>query len=70
MLLDVAHDSEAIYHQMDHQNIEPFIDLNSHSKKNTKTGGIEFISKSKEFRKESRIKEILAERGEHPGLVE
>lgn len=30
---------------------------------------IEFISKSKAFRKEARIKEILAERGEHPGLV-
>ena len=29
MLLDAAHDAEAIYHLMDHQNIEPFIDLNS-----------------------------------------
>jgi len=37
MLLDAAHDSEAIYHLMDHQNVEPFIDLNSRSKKNTKT---------------------------------
>ena len=37
MLLDAAHDAEAIYHLMDHQNIEPFIDLNSRSKKNTKT---------------------------------
>ncbi|SFR16316.1 hypothetical protein [Desulfoscipio geothermicus] len=30
---------------------------------------IEFIRKTKEFRKEKRIKEILKERGEHPGLV-
>ena len=37
MLLDAAHDSEAIYHLMDHQNMEPFIDLNKRSKKNTKT---------------------------------
>ena len=39
MLLDAAHDAEAIYHLMDHQNIEPFIDLNCRSKKNTKSGG-------------------------------
>ncbi|MBI1745456.1 MAG: MarR family transcriptional regulator [Acidobacteria bacterium] len=30
---------------------------------------IEFIRKSKAFRKEARIKEIIRERGEHPGLV-
>jgi hypothetical protein len=30
---------------------------------------IEFIQKSKAFRKEERIQEILAERGSHPGLV-
>lgn len=30
---------------------------------------IEFIKKVKRFRKEDRIKEILAQRGEHPGLV-
>ena len=30
---------------------------------------IEFIRKIKEFRKEKRIKEILKERGTHPGLV-
>jgi len=30
---------------------------------------IEFIRKLKAFRKEARIKQILAERGEHPGLV-
>ncbi len=37
MLLDAAHDAEAIYLLLDHQNIEPFIDLNTRSKKNTKT---------------------------------
>ena len=26
MLLDSAHDAEAIYHLMEHQNVEPFID--------------------------------------------
>ncbi len=31
--------------------------------------GIEFISKSGDFRKEDRIQEILKERGNHPGLV-
>jgi hypothetical protein len=30
---------------------------------------IEFVRKSKTFRKEARVKEILAGRGEHPGLV-
>jgi len=39
MLLDAAHDAEAIYLLLDHQNTEPFIDLNNRSKKNTKTGG-------------------------------
>ena len=38
MLLDSAHDAEAIYHLMEHQNVEPFIDLNCRSKKNTETG--------------------------------
>lgn len=37
MLLDAAHDAEAIYLLLDHQNIEPFIDLNHRSKKNTAT---------------------------------
>jgi hypothetical protein len=37
MLLDAAHDAEAIYLLLDHQNIEPFIDLNNRSKKNTAT---------------------------------
>jgi transposase-like protein len=35
MLLDAAHDAEAIYLLLDHQNMEPFIDLNVRSKKNT-----------------------------------
>jgi hypothetical protein len=39
MLLDAAHDAEAIYLLLDHQNAEPFIDLNNRSKNNTKTGG-------------------------------
>lgn len=30
---------------------------------------IEFVSKSNEMRKEQRIREIVAERGDHPGLV-
>jgi hypothetical protein len=30
---------------------------------------IEFIRKTKAFRKEQRIKEIIRERGDHPGLV-
>ena len=37
MLLDAAHDAEAIYLLLDQQNIEPFIDLNNRSKKNTAT---------------------------------
>ncbi|WP_458633746.1 hypothetical protein [Paenibacillus sp. CMAA1364] len=37
MLLDAAHDAEAIYLLLDHQDIEPFIDLNNRSKKNTAT---------------------------------
>jgi len=39
MLLDAAHDAEAIYHLLDYQNIEPFIDLNSRSKKVITTSG-------------------------------
>jgi hypothetical protein len=38
ILLDSAHDAEAIYSLMQHQKVEPFIDLNCRSKKNTKTG--------------------------------
>lgn len=30
---------------------------------------IEFVRKTKYFRKEKRIKQILKERGDHPGLV-
>jgi len=37
MLLDAAHDADAIYHLLDSQNTEPFIDLNNRSKKNTAT---------------------------------
>lgn len=37
ILLDAAHDAEAIYFLLDHQNAEPFIDLNNRGKKNTKT---------------------------------
>jgi len=36
MLLDAAHDADAIYRLLDYQNAEPFIDLNCRSKKNTK----------------------------------
>ena len=34
ILLDAAHDAEAIYELLDHQNVEPFIDLNVRTKKN------------------------------------
>lgn len=37
VLLDAAHDAEAIYLLLDHQDMEPFIDLNNRSKKNTAT---------------------------------
>ena len=37
MLLDAAHDAEAIYVLLDHQNAEAFIDLNNRSKKNLLT---------------------------------
>ncbi len=37
MLLDAAHVAEAIYLLLNHQHIEPFIDLNNRSKKNTAT---------------------------------
>jgi len=35
MLLDAAHDAESIYLLLAHQGMEPFIDLNARSKKNT-----------------------------------
>ncbi len=44
MLLDAAHDADAIYRLLDHQNTEPFIDLNCRNKKNTKTNGDILIS--------------------------
>jgi hypothetical protein len=37
MLLDAAHDAEAIYKLLDHHDIEPFIDLNARTKKNFST---------------------------------
>lgn len=37
ILLDAAHDAEAIYELLDHQNVEPFIDLNVRTKKNFST---------------------------------
>lgn len=37
ILLDAAHDAEAIYALLDHQRIEPFIDLNHRGKKKTAT---------------------------------
>lgn len=37
MLLDAAHDAEAIYQLLDHKQVEPFIDLNKRAKKNIKT---------------------------------
>lgn len=37
MLLDAAHDAEAIYKLLDHHDIEPFIDLNKRTKKNIST---------------------------------
>lgn len=39
MLLDAAHDAESIYVLLDHQGMEPFIDLNVRSKKNTVSQG-------------------------------
>lgn len=39
MLLDAAHDAEAIYQLLDHGQVEPFIDLNARTKKNTGTSG-------------------------------
>ena len=38
-LLDAAHDAEAIYELLEHQGIEPFIDLNSRTKKNFSSEG-------------------------------
>jgi hypothetical protein len=39
VLLDAAHDAEAIYGLLDHQNMEPFIDLNTRKKRTTATSG-------------------------------
>jgi hypothetical protein len=43
MLLDAAHDAEAIYLLLAHQNMEPFIDLNVRAKKNTPAKGSDVI---------------------------
>jgi hypothetical protein len=51
---------------------EPLRDeLREHAQRLAEEAGleIEFIRRYKSFRKEERIKTILAERGEHPGLV-
>lgn len=39
MLLDAAHDAESIYLLLEHQGMEPFIDLNVRSKNNTTSKG-------------------------------
>lgn len=39
MLLDAAHDAESIYLLLEHQGMEPFIDLNVRSKKNSASKG-------------------------------
>src|SRR5206468_3817962 len=39
MLLDAAHDAESIYLLLEHQGMEPFIDLNVRSKKKTPSKG-------------------------------
>jgi len=46
-------------------------DLRKHAEKIASEAGlnIEFIRNSKAFRKEQRIKDIITERGNHPGLV-
>ncbi len=47
------------------------LELRDHAERIAKDNGLEiqFINKIKSFRKESRIKELLQERGMHPGLV-
>ncbi|MEX2013754.1 MAG: transposase, partial [Parcubacteria group bacterium] len=44
ILLDAAHDAEAIYTLIDHQKQQPIIDLNKRGKKNIETGGAVQIS--------------------------
>lgn len=51
---------------------EPFRDeIRTHAERLAQEAGltIEFIRRAKDFRKEQRIKQLLATRGEHPGLV-
>ncbi|MCR8657271.1 dipeptidyl peptidase 3 [Paenibacillus sp. T3-5-0-4] len=65
-----AHDAEAIYMLLAHQNIEPFIDLNNRSKKNSATdsdiqispAGIQICPKSSQ--KETKLtKKVLSQFG-------
>src|ERR1051325_705572 len=54
------------------QFVQPFRDaIRAHAEKIAAEEGVtvEFIRKMKTFRKEDRIQQLLAERGEHPGLV-
>ena len=46
-------------------------DIRAHAERLAAEAGIEieFIRKHKDFRKEARVKAIIAERGDHPGLV-
>jgi len=51
---------------------EPFRDeIRAHAERLAQEAGltIEFIRRVKDFRKEERIKRLLAQRGDHPGLV-
>lgn len=48
MLLDAAHDAESIYLLLEHQGMEPFIDLNIRSKKNIQSKGSSDIKISPE----------------------
>jgi hypothetical protein len=54
------------------QFVHPFRDaIRAHAEKVAAEEGVtvEYIRRMKTFRKEDRIREILAERGDHPGLV-
>jgi hypothetical protein len=54
------------------QFVQPFRDaIRAHAEKVAAEEGVtvEYIRKMKTFRKEDRIQQILAERGDHPGLV-
>ncbi|HYC88594.1 MAG TPA: hypothetical protein VEO54_05240 [Thermoanaerobaculia bacterium] len=54
------------------QFVQPFRDaIRGHAEKVAAEEGVtvEYIRKMKTFREEDRIQQILAERGDHPGLV-